>query len=216
METSGKVFPWLASCVLLAGGGNLASAAPNWPSFRGTLATGLSDSGETPTSWEVEKGENILWKTPIPGLGHSSPIIWGNRLFVTSAINQKKTAPLKVGLYGDPTAADDSETQLWKVFCLDRRSGKILWEKVSHEGPPKVQRHPKATHANCTAATDGTNLVVFFGSEGLFCYDLEGHLRWPLHPLAFAVELQRLSVSHGLSEMARVGIEDIRRPFARP
>jgi outer membrane protein assembly factor BamB len=135
-------------------------------------------AGSTPASWNTEKSENILWKTAIPGLGHSSPIIWGDRLFVTTAVNQSKAAPLKVGLYGDPASAEDNDAQQWKVFCLNKRTGKILWQTTAHQGEPKVRRHPKATHANCTMATDGTNVVAFFGSEGLYCYDMEGRLRW--------------------------------------
>jgi len=120
----------------------------------------------------------VWWKTPLPGLGHSSPIIWGDRLFVTAAVNQKVAAPLKVGLYGSPESADDNDPQQWKVFCLNKRTGEVLWERTAREGVPQLKRHPKATHANCTMATDGTNLVAFFGSEGLYCYDLAGHLRW--------------------------------------
>ena len=133
---------------------------------------------ETASTWTTNKSDNILWKTPIPGLGHSSPIIWGNRLFITTAINQTKPAALKVGLYGEPESAQDNDVQQWKVFCLDKRSGKILWQKTAHEGAPKVRRHPKASHANCTMATDGASVVAFFGSEGLYCYDLDGRLRW--------------------------------------
>jgi outer membrane protein assembly factor BamB len=157
---------------------SVAAAETNWPSFRGTLAAGISEGPPTALNWNVEKSQNILWKTAIPGLGHSSPIIWGDRLFVTAAVNKSKSAPLKVGLYGDPASADDNDVQQWKVFCLNKKTGEILWQAISHEGAPKTQRHPKATHANCTMATDGTNVLAFFGSEGLFCYDLDGHLRW--------------------------------------
>jgi outer membrane protein assembly factor BamB len=150
----------------------------NWPSFRGPQAAGIAARTTTPATWNTEKSENILWITAIPGLGHSSPIIWGDRLFVTSAVNQRRNAPLKVGLYGDPASADDNDIQQWKVFCLNKRTGDILWQTNAHEGIPKVRRHPKATHANCTMATDGTNVLAFFGSEGLYCYDLDGHLRW--------------------------------------
>jgi len=153
-------------------------AQTNWPSFRGSNATGLALASTTPTSWNVKKSENILWKTPVPGLGHSSPVIWGDRLFVTTAVNQSKVAPLKVGLYGEPDSAADDEAQQWKVFCLNKSSGEILWQTTAHEGVPRLRRHPKATHANCTVATDGTNVVAFFGSEGLYCYDVDGHLRW--------------------------------------
>jgi outer membrane protein assembly factor BamB len=132
----------------------------------------------TPTVWNVDRSENILWKQAIPGLGHSCPIIWGDRLFVTSAVNQRKNAPLKVGLYGDPASAEDSDVQRWKIFCLNKNSGEIIWERSAHEGVPRLKRHPKSTHANCTMATDGTNVVAFFGSEGLYCYDLDGSPRW--------------------------------------
>jgi outer membrane protein assembly factor BamB len=155
-----------------------AGAQTNWPSFRGANAAGVAKGAPAPTVWNVEKSENILWKKALPGLGHSSPIIWGGRLFVTSAVNQRKTAPLKVGLYGDPGSAEDNEVQQWKVFCLNKLTGEMLWNQTAREGTPKQKRHPKATHANCTMATDGTNVVAFFGSEGLYCYDLEGHLRW--------------------------------------
>jgi outer membrane protein assembly factor BamB len=155
-----------------------ARAQTNWPSFRGPDAVGIAIGAPTATVWNVEKSENILWKTPIPGLGHSSPIIWGDRLFVTTAVNQSKKAPLKVGLYGDPASAQDDDAQQWKVFCLDKKTGQILWQATAHEGAPKTRRHPKATHANCTMATDSANVLAFFGSEGLYCYDPEGHLRW--------------------------------------
>jgi outer membrane protein assembly factor BamB len=165
----------LCACLLV---GSLSHAQSNWPSFRGANADGQALSCNTPTTWNVEKFQNILWKTALPGLGHSSPVIWGNKLFVTSAINQSKPAALKVGLYGDPGSAEDNEAQQWKVYCLDKQTGALLWEKVAREGLPKQKRHTKATHANCTAATDGKNLVAFFGSEGLYCYDLNGELRW--------------------------------------
>jgi outer membrane protein assembly factor BamB len=154
-----------------------AFSQSDWPQFRGANAAGLA-RGEPPTTWNVETGENILWKTPIPGLGHSSPVIWGNRLFITTAVNERKAASLKVGLYGDPDSAEDSDTQQWKVICLDKVTGAILWERVAHEGIPRLKRHAKATHANCTVATDGTSVVAFFGSEGLYCYDMTGQLRW--------------------------------------
>ena len=154
-----------------------ADGQSNWPSFRGSNAVGIA-TGITAENWNVERSENIVWKTAVPGLGHSSPIIWGNRLFVTSAVNEHKTAPLKVGLYGAGDSAEDDDVQQWKVFCLDKTTGKLLWQTTAHEGVPKTRRHPKATHANCTMAADGTNVVAFFGSEGLYCYDPDGHLRW--------------------------------------
>jgi outer membrane protein assembly factor BamB len=153
-------------------------AQTNWPSFRGSSASGLAVQSETPASWNMETRQNVAWKTAVPGLGHSSPAIWGDRLFVTTAVNKDKSAPLKVGLYGDPASAEDNESQQWQVYCLDKSSGNVIWQVTAYEGQPKVPRHPKATHANCTVATDGANVVAFFGSEGLYCYSMEGHLRW--------------------------------------
>ena len=154
-----------------------STAQTNWPSFRGANANGIAAT-TTPTTWNVERSENIAWKQAIPGLGHSSPIIWEDRLFITTAINQRTPGELKVGLYGDPASADDNDVQQWQVLCLNKRSGEILWQQTAHEGVPKLKRHPKATHANCTMATNGKSVVAFFGSEGLYCYDLNGHLRW--------------------------------------
>src|SRR5437879_5637356 len=157
-----------------------ARAQTNWPSFRGANAKGIAKESATATTWNTEKSENILWKRPIPGLGHSSPIIWGERLFITTAVNERKTAPLKVGLYGDPGSADDTDVQQWKIFCLNKDTGQILWDQTAHQGVPRLKRHTKATHPNCTMATDGSNVVAFFGSEGLSCYDMDGHKRWQI------------------------------------
>jgi outer membrane protein assembly factor BamB len=135
-------------------------------------------AGAPPTEWNVESGKNIRWKTVIPGLGHSSPVVWGDRIFVTSAVPAAGESSLKVGLYGDIAPVKGEPAQSFNVYCLDRKSGKILWERVAASGPPKIMRHPKSTHANPTPATDGKHPVVFFGSEGLFNYDLDGKLLW--------------------------------------
>ena len=169
---------YLALATLLIGFAGSTEAQTNWPSFRGPAANGILLSARTPTVWDAASSKNIAWKQAITGLGHSSPIIWGDKLFVTSAVNERKPSELKVGLYGDPDSADDNDVQQWKVYCLDKRSGEILWERTAHQGLPKLKRHPKATHANCTMATDGERVVAFFGSEGLYCYDLDGQLKW--------------------------------------
>ena len=101
-----------------------------------------------------------------------------NRLFVTSAISSAGPAPLKVGLYGDGDPADDNAEQSWVVYCLDKNTGKILWQRVAHKGAPKTKRHTKATHANSTPATDGKRLIAYLGSEGVYAYDLNGALLW--------------------------------------
>jgi outer membrane protein assembly factor BamB len=171
MAYSAVLLTWLACAPA-------AVAQTNWPGFRGPEAAGKALGPPTVTAWNCETSENVLWKRAIPGLGHSSPIIWGDRLFLTTAVNQRKTAPLKVGLYGDPASAQDNDLQQWRIFCLNKRTGEVLWDKTAFEGVPKLKRHPKATHANCTMATDGKSLVAFFGSEGLYCFDLDGHPRW--------------------------------------
>ena len=148
-----------------------------WPSFRGPNASGIAENYATPVSWDVDTSKNIKWKTTIPGLAHSSPIVWGDRMYVTTASGEAD-AELKVGLYGSIEPVDDESVHEWKVYCLDKKSGKILWEQTAHKGVPKVKRHPKATHANTTPATDGKYVVAFFGSEGLFCYDMDGKLVW--------------------------------------
>lgn len=150
----------------------------NWPSFRGPGASGVAEGAETPLRWDVGKSINVKWKTPVPGLGHSSPVIWGDRIFVTTAVDQKKDASLKVGLYGDIRPVTDDGVQSWKVFCLNKKTGKVLWERTAHTGVARVKRHPKSTHANPTPATDGKRLVVSFGSAGLYCYDVDGQLLW--------------------------------------
>ena len=170
----------LALALLLCAGISQAQTSYNqqWPSFRGPMAIGYMENSRTPATWNLENPKNLKWKTSIPGLGHSSPIIWDNYLFVTTATNNMNDESLKLGLYGDIDEADDRKIHEFKVYCLDKNSGKVLWEMVAHKGVPRSKRHTKSTQANCTPATDGKYLVVHFGSEGLYCYDLKGNLVW--------------------------------------
>jgi outer membrane protein assembly factor BamB len=149
-----------------------------WPQFRGPFASGILERTELPVSWNIRTGEHIQWKTRIPGLGHSCPVVWGDRLFVTTAISGSGKDSLKVGLYGDIDEVKDRSVHEFRVYCLDRHSGEILWERLAHRGVPRTERHTKSSHANPTPATDGTHLIAFFGSEGLYCYDFEGKLLW--------------------------------------
>ncbi|MDJ0835496.1 MAG: PQQ-binding-like beta-propeller repeat protein [Acidobacteriota bacterium] len=154
------------------------NASDNWPAFRGLNNAGIADNKPLPTSWSMETGENIRWKTAIPGLGHAGPVIWGNRIYITTAISGLKAPELKAGLYGDIKPVKDDSVHKWIMYCLDKKTGKIKWEKLLHEGVPKIKRHTKATHANSTPATDGKYLVNFLGSEGLYCHDMDGNLIW--------------------------------------
>jgi len=167
--------------VLIAGCAIALLSAADWPAYRGPGASGVGQ-GSAPLSWngDASKGpiRNIRWKTPIPGLSHSSPVIYGDKLFVTTAISSAGKAPLKIGLYGSGDSADDDAEQEWVLYCLDKRSGKVLWRQVAHRGKPRVRRHTKATHANTTVATDGKRVIALFGSEGLYSYTLDGKLEW--------------------------------------
>jgi len=153
------------------------AAAANWPQFRGPQASGVDSSAPAPIHWDIDKGQNVLWRAPIPGLAHSSPILWGDRVYVATAVAPGK-AKLKVGLYGDIEPAGNEGPQQWRLLALDKATGKVAWNTLGHEGPPRSQRHPKASHCNVTPATDGRRIVTIFGSEGLFCVDMAGKLMW--------------------------------------
>jgi outer membrane protein assembly factor BamB len=120
----------------------------------------------------------VKWKLRIPGLAHSSPIVWGDRLYVTTAISSQPDATFKHGLYGDGDASTDRSVQRWQVISIDKNSGKIVWQTTAYEGTPKEKRHVKNTYASATPATDGRRVVAFFGSHGLYCFDMLGKLLW--------------------------------------
>src|SRR5207244_5160625 len=158
----------------------------NWPSFRGPDGTGVADGQQPPVTWDIKEGKNVRWKTPIPGLGHSCPIVWGNRVFVTTAVSGDPDPKIRVGNYGDVASVDDKSKHSWQVLCLDRDTGAILWTRTAYEGVPKIKRHLKGSQANCTPATDGTHVLACFGSEGLYCYDFAGKLLWQGGPRRLA------------------------------
>jgi outer membrane protein assembly factor BamB len=157
---------------------SVSTFAQNWSQFRGTNANGIAEGKPTPTKWNVEKNENLAWKVEIPGLAHASPIVWQDKLFITTAVSSDPKSYFRAGLYGDVDTADDMTKHSWRVYCLDKKTGKMLWQQIAHEGIPKTKRHIKSTFASATPATDGKYVVAFFGSEGLFCYDLKGKLKW--------------------------------------
>jgi outer membrane protein assembly factor BamB len=158
-------------------------AAPSkgsWPSFRGPNASGVADGQHLPESWDVKTGANIRWRAPIPGLAHSSPIVWGDRIFVTTAISSKANATFKPGLYGDGDASDDRSSHKFVLYAIDKRTGKTLWERIAFEGPPRNKRHIKSTYASASPATDGRVVVAWFGSQGVFAYDVNGNRLWSI------------------------------------
>jgi outer membrane protein assembly factor BamB len=155
----------------------LGAADRNWPAFRGLGAAGTAQ-GSPVIEWNAKDGTNILWKTPIPGRAHSSPIIWGNRVFVTTAVAAKPEGEFRNGLYGDVDSVKIETSYDWRMYALDRKTGEVLWHHIATEGMPRASHHIKATQANATPVTDGRRVVAILGSEGLYAWDLEGKLLW--------------------------------------
>ncbi|MEM9367937.1 MAG: FG-GAP-like repeat-containing protein, partial [Planctomycetota bacterium] len=159
-----------------------SGANADWRNFRGAQSRGVASGSHTRTTWNADEQagppEGILWSMSVPGLGHSSPVISGNRLFIATAISEAGSAPLKVGRGGQPDAAEDNGNQQWVVLCYDRRTGVEMWRQTAAEGKPRATRHAKATHANTCVAVQGDHVIAFFGSEGIHCFDLEGNAKW--------------------------------------
>lgn len=162
-----------------------AKPPANWPQWRGPDSQGVSTERGLPSEWTASK--NVKWKTPIAGRGHSSPIVWGKKIFLTTALDGEAIPGRTAGVthrlldgtdfvHPDAVGADLKHT--FKVICLDRDTGKILWERVAYEGPVHDSRHKKASFASSTPATDGKYVFAFFGTEGLYAYDYKGKLLW--------------------------------------
>jgi outer membrane protein assembly factor BamB len=141
-----------------------------WPQWRGPLATGVAPLADPPMTWS--ETSNVKWKTPIPGEGDATPIVWDNRIFVLSAIGTGKKP-------NAPAGADaPDEIYQWVVICLDRSQGKVLWQKTAREEAPHEGHQENNTFASASPLTDGKLLLAYFGSRGLHCYDFDGNLIW--------------------------------------
>ena len=156
--------------------------AENWPQWRGPGGQGVSTEPALPTEWQPDR--HIAWKAALPP-GHSSPIVWGDRLFLTSVIEGEVIPGAKSAdhilegkpfVHPDAVAGDRKHT--FKVLSLDTRSGKTLWEHVAYEGPVYDSRHRRSSFAGPTAATDGQRVYAYFGPEGLYAYDMNGTPLW--------------------------------------
>lgn len=161
--------------------GRGGDAAHAWPSFRGPSAAGTSPSARPPVSWNIATGANVAWRTATPGLAHSSPIVWGDRIFLTTAISDATAANALTLGDSDRAGIDpatDTVPHRWQVMALHRDSGRVLWTRTVHQGVPRVKRHVKASHASATPVTNGRVLVAMLGSEGLFAFDLDGAPLW--------------------------------------
>jgi outer membrane protein assembly factor BamB len=160
-----------------------SSLAGNWPQWRGPDGSGISNEKNLPAEWSASK--NIKWKTPIEGRGHSSPIVWGKMIFLTTAVEGEVVPGAKAAkhmmdnkefIHPDSVGANKKHT--FKVMALNRDTGKVLWDVVAFEGTPYDDRHRKSSYAASTPATDGKMVYAFFGSEGLYAYDYNGKLAW--------------------------------------
>lgn len=151
--------------------------AQEWPSFRGPAARGVADGMGLPLEWDVKSGRGLRWQAEIPGVGHSSPIVWGERVFVTTAV-PAEPAKLVLGDDGGIDLASDRPPISWRLLCLDARDGKTLWEREVFAGAPRAARHVKSSQANPTPVTDGKTVVALFGSGTLAAYAVDGEPRW--------------------------------------
>ena len=150
----------------------------NWPRFRGPNADGVSaDDPRLPDAWS--KTENVKWVAAMPGWGLSCPVVWGDKVFLTTVVSDGEKAAPKKGLYlGMGVRTPSKGTHHWLTYCFDLKTGKELWKHEAHVGEPKVPRHPKSAYAAETPTTDGKRLYVLFGDLGLYCCDLDGKPLW--------------------------------------
>lgn len=154
-----------------------SSSADNWTQFRGDNGSGTTTESGLPTQWS--KSENVAWKAKIAGRGWSCPIVWENKIFVTTAVSSKKLEFPKKGLYFGGNRKKPTDNKFtWKVICFDKRTGKQLWDKSCGEKVPDIAIHVKNSYASETPVTDGKNVFVYFGGVGLFCFDMDGNQIW--------------------------------------
>lgn len=171
------------SCPAIARAQSASEAAENWHQWRGPEANGVSRTATPPVEWS--ETENIQWKVPIDGDGSSVPIIWGNRVFLTTAVNTGRVDPNR------PAPEDQKKTPsnpfnvknpnttfAYTVICLNRATGEELWRDVAIEKVPHEGAHQHNDFASASPTTDGERLWVWFGSAGLFCYDMGGRRVW--------------------------------------
>jgi outer membrane protein assembly factor BamB len=157
--------------------------AANWPQWRGPEGQGISTEANVPADWSPTK--NIAWKVEVPGRGHSSPIVWDSRVFLTTAIEGEvlpDAKPVPHTMEGKPFLHPDSvgvdHRHTYKVMAFDLASGKLLWERVAYDGAVYDHRHKRGSYASPTPVTDGQRVYAYFGSEGIYAYDLNGKLAW--------------------------------------
>ena len=159
-----------------------ATLAPDqWPQFRGPDASGVAEDAQLPERWS--QTENVAWKTDIPGLGWSSPVVWGDRIFVTSVIPMVDQEKPRTGIYLDGRRVNPPPGEhRWMVYCIDFNTGEIRWAREVHRSTPKSARHLKNSFASETPVTDGERVYAYFGNVGVFAFDMDGMPVWS-HPI---------------------------------
>jgi outer membrane protein assembly factor BamB len=174
-----RILPFIAA-VFLCAAARAQDPLDNWAQWRGPLATGMAPKADPPLRWDATT--NVKWKAAIPGLGSSTPIVWGDQVFVLTAVDTGKEADPKDIPKPDPgfeTKTKPAKTyHQFVVLCYDRNTGKVRWQKTAVETVPHEGRHPTHTYAASSPITDGKFLYVNFGSRGVYCYDLAGELKW--------------------------------------
>jgi outer membrane protein assembly factor BamB len=167
----------LAALVLMVTAPAVTAGEGDWPAFRGGDRAGVAEAKSLPDAWGPDR--NVVWKADVPGLGWSSPVVWGGRVFVTSAASAEKPPEARKGLYIQDLAGKlPPGEHRWLVHCLDFKTGKPLWTQEAHKGPAPGTLHIKNTFASATPVVDGERLYVLFGNVGLFCYTLDGKPLW--------------------------------------
>jgi outer membrane protein assembly factor BamB len=151
-------------------------AESNWPQFRGPGARGIAEQPGIPDTWSATK--NVAWKTDLPGRGWSSPIVWGDRIFLTTVINTGDLEPPKKGLYFGGNRKAPTKRHEWWAYCLSLKTGKTLWKNMIHSGVPETGIHLKSSFGAETAVTDGRLVYFYFGDLGVFAYTPAGRPAW--------------------------------------
>ena len=171
--------------VIAAALGVSLGAESQWPGWRGRDGSGISADRNLPTEWAP--GRNIKWKAEIPGRGHSSPVVWGNLVFVTTAIRGEQVPERKAPVHLDfqkqpgyvhPDSVDVDYKHTLKVYAIDAKTGAVAWERIAYDGPMFDDRHRRNTFASPTMAADGERAYAFFESNGVYAYDFKGNLVW--------------------------------------
>jgi len=157
--------------------GESPAARAQWPQWRGPLGTGVAPAGNPPLTWS--ESENVRWKIPIPGQGHSTPVVWGDRVFLTTAIpHGEAIAPQGGQGHGAHDNVQPRTRYEFAVLAIDRGDGSIAWKRIVHEGLPHDATHESGTWASASAVTDGRHVIASFGSSGLYGLTVEGELLW--------------------------------------